>query len=316
MVLSKEDVGWLARTRRLIHPFSTEKMGPCGYDLSVGTSYYLFSEDDGDRFVPRSLPEVQPDATFSMPPNSCAFIVTEETVNMPLDLAGQLSLRFGLTKKGIMLSPQAPIDPGYSGKIMMMLYNLSDQPRDFHRGDSFVTITFHQLSAATEAYHGGNQSGETVQDFIQSDKPIMSSMARTEARVKEDSRALELRFTALNDALTTRTDAWQKEFDDARAALDREYQKSNDILIKRVGDQDKKIEALQKDKSTAITTTLAVIGVVLAAATIVAAIVTIVIALRPTASEQQLTPASSMPSISSPTPQSSVPGAPSPGSTR
>ena len=82
MVLSKEDVGWLARTRRLIHPFSTEKMGPCGYDLSVGTSYYLFSEDDGDRFVPRSLPEVQPDATFSMPPNSCAFIVTEETVNM------------------------------------------------------------------------------------------------------------------------------------------------------------------------------------------------------------------------------------------
>lgn len=199
MLLSGEEVEWLAKARRLISPFDHERMGPCSYDLAVGAEYYCYRAEDGDTFQVRQLakpgaqPPGQPDRC-EIPPNACAFLLTEETINMPTNLAGQVALRFSLTKKGIMVSPQAPIDPGYSGKILMMLYNLSDETQVLKRGDAFVTIYFHQLADRSAPYTGPNQGGQSIQKFMKRSMPVRSSMATTEAEVKSSGLRLDARF--------------------------------------------------------------------------------------------------------------------------
>jgi hypothetical protein len=104
--------------------------------------------------------------------------MTEETLNIPLDVVGKVALRFGLTKQGYMISPQAPIDPGYSGKIMMLVYNLSDEYRTLRRGERFVTIYFEQLSGVTAPYRGDNQFGKSITDFMSQNTPIRSSLTK------------------------------------------------------------------------------------------------------------------------------------------
>ena len=204
MVLSREDVEWLVHAKRLISPFVSENMGPCSYDLSVGQEYYCYNKSDGDQFVTRSLSDGFTDRC-EIPPNSCAFILTNESINMPLNLMGQLSLRFALTKRGVMLSPQAPIDPGYSGKVMMMLYNLSDETQVFKKGDPFVTVSFHEVSSTTEAYAGVNQGVTTIEGFMQSQRPIRSSMSRTEASLERESQDLHSQLRAYSVTSGRRT---------------------------------------------------------------------------------------------------------------
>lgn len=204
MVLSREDIEWLVHAKRLINPFLLENVGPCSYDLTVGEEYYCYDKSDGDHFVTRSLADGFTDRC-NIPPNSCAFILTKESINMPLNITGQLSLRFALTKRGIMLSPQAPIEPGYSGKVMMMLYNLSDETQVFKRGDPFVTVSFHEVSSTTEAYAGVNQGVTTIEGFMQSQRPVRSSMSRTEASLERESQELHNQLSAYSVTSGRRT---------------------------------------------------------------------------------------------------------------
>lgn len=195
MVLSREDVERLVLTKRLIAPFAKPQMGPSSYDLTIGDEYYVYNDSDGERFLPRKLAATEPEDRFSIPPNGCAFILTAEVLNMPVNVAGQISLRFGLTKRGIMLSPQAPIDPGYSGNVMMMLYNLSDRPQDFRRGDPFVSVSFHELSSPTHAYRGINQGVTSIEGFMPTGlPPVQTSMAREQKKVDDKINEFDRRL--------------------------------------------------------------------------------------------------------------------------
>lgn len=133
---------------------------------------------------------------------------------MPSDLVGQIALRFSLTKKGVMLSPQAPIDPGYCGKVMMMLYNLADEPQFFHRGDPFVTISFHELTSVTAPYEGVNQGGTTIRAFMKRDLPIRTSISRTEADLIQGARDLRLEVEESRKSL-------EERFQDRMQAIDK-----------------------------------------------------------------------------------------------
>lgn len=190
MIFSREDVQWLALSQRMIHPFTVDRMGPCSYDLSVGEEFYLYQEEDGKSFISRSLPRGDPSARCRIPPNGCAFILSDETLNMPVDVVGQVALRFGMTKLGIMLSPQAPIDPGFNGRILMMLYNLSDQEVALKFGEPFVTMSFHQLSSETSGYMGDNQGIFHIDGYMPHDGPVKTSMSSTETLLKQESENL------------------------------------------------------------------------------------------------------------------------------
>lgn len=127
-----------------------------------------------------------------------------------------------------MLSPQAPIDPGYCGKIMMMLYNLSDESQFLHRGDAFVTITFHQLSTGTAPYQGVNQGVTSIRGFMKRDLPIRTSISRAESDLMENAELLRADLERDRKSLDER-------FEDRMTALEKQVNGRLAWLLSVVG---------------------------------------------------------------------------------
>ena len=56
-----------------------------------------------------------------------------------------------------MLAAQPPYDPGYDGKTVALLHNLSDEEVEIEKGDHILNIVFSELTMPVEKenlYHG------------------------------------------------------------------------------------------------------------------------------------------------------------------
>lgn len=126
----------------LIGNYCPENIQSCSYDLRMGEQYYFYKKGDHGVNV-CDLPEGE---LLEIPPNAICYVITEESVNMPLDLTASISLSFGLIKQGVMLAAQPPYDPGYQGKTVALLHNLSNESVKIERGQHILNIVFTKLS--------------------------------------------------------------------------------------------------------------------------------------------------------------------------
>jgi deoxycytidine triphosphate deaminase len=159
-------------TLPLIVPFSPDKTKAASYDLSVGAEYHMPQEEEAPGPSMLKL-----DTFIWIAPNAICTILSEETLNITDRLAAGLSLPLRLLRQGIIMAPQTQIDPGYSGKVVVLLYNLSDKPVKIRRGDHLVTIEFRKLDFSTQKPYGqGQYSGlSTLAGYVQA--PLISSLA-------------------------------------------------------------------------------------------------------------------------------------------
>lgn len=139
----------------LISPFAKRRVKPASYDLTVGDEYYLFHkphQESESRKLPVDRLE-SPGAAFTLYPNGVCFVITEERMHIPPNLAGSLSLPLHLLQRGLLMPRQPQIDPGFQGRLIAMLYNLSTSSIRFKRGDHLMSIEFHTLDDdAVEPY--------------------------------------------------------------------------------------------------------------------------------------------------------------------
>jgi deoxycytidine triphosphate deaminase len=178
-VLPGQEIRRLAETKGMIKPFAPERLKPASYDLSVGNEYYLYRNERGDS--PR-ITQLRKGDSLAIPPNAVCYVLTGETVCIPHDVAGLISLRVSLLSRGLVMPMQGQIDPGYTGKIVAMLYNLSDKPVMLGYGDHVITIQFHRLEQSAEVTYG-NQADKSDRSYQGLDKlekfmrgPINSSL--------------------------------------------------------------------------------------------------------------------------------------------
>ena len=165
MTLSKDDILNRCINNQLIVPYTKENIQTCSYDLTFDGSYYFYRPEDKDEVRIRTI---QKGATLKIPEDAICYIITAETVNMPRDLTASISLAFGLIKKGVMLSAQPPYDPGYSGKTVALLHNLSDEPVEIRWGQHILNIVFEQLSSPVkdkDLYNGDYQGLSNLSDY-------------------------------------------------------------------------------------------------------------------------------------------------------
>ena len=145
MVLSKQDIIQECTSQKLIEDFDSNNFQTCSYDLTFSGEYYL--PEDDDQVVIKTLGI---DAKLMIPADAICYLITKETVNIPNDLTASISLAFGLIKKGVMLSAQPPYDPGYKGKTVALLHNLSDKPVEICKDDHILNIIFERLSSRVD----------------------------------------------------------------------------------------------------------------------------------------------------------------------
>lgn len=94
--------------------------------------------------------DIHADTSSPVTINSGQFktIDTEVIIQLPNDVEAQIRPRSGLASKlGItVLNSPGTIDPGYRGKIKVVLINHGPEPYTFNRGDAIAQVVFQKLS--------------------------------------------------------------------------------------------------------------------------------------------------------------------------
>jgi dUTP pyrophosphatase len=162
MVIGRDRILDLVKRKGLIADFDEGCLGGAGYDLRIGRIYGLKSGGflgASDRKTP-DVEEI-PFSEYSLKPGEYVLVETMESVNLPEDLVARILPRSSLFRCGCCLIT-ALVDPGYRGKLIFGLKNVSGFEFGLEKGARIAQIVFEAVDGKTSLYEGRYQGGRVV----------------------------------------------------------------------------------------------------------------------------------------------------------
>ncbi|MCF6252281.1 MAG: hypothetical protein L3J75_13585 [Methylococcaceae bacterium] len=106
----------------LISPCDPDRIEQASYTLRIGKEIYITKDQDSNdsQHTKRSLSEKQ---AFVIPSGQFAFLLTKETVKVPIDAIAFISMKAGFKYKGLINISGFHVDPGFEGKLLFSVYN-------------------------------------------------------------------------------------------------------------------------------------------------------------------------------------------------
>lgn len=182
------------------------------YDLRMGNR--LLKAGGGPIDVTK-LTETERGALF-LDPGEVAFVLTEEVLDLPENMAAMLSPKRKLSHEGILVLGGFFIDPRYQGNLLIGLYNFSTTRWPLRPGKKLIAAVFYVLEEG-EVY--AFPQPESISEFpddvvrlMQSYRPI-----RLEG-LQEVIRATQQEVVSLKNELREQDD-WKKEFREGLGSL-------------------------------------------------------------------------------------------------
>ena len=118
------------------------------YDLRVGKQYRNHRKKDPN--------DISDDGEIELKPGSALIIQTEEFVHFPRTLFGIIAPKVRLLEEGLSTT-FSKIDPGYTGHLLITLFNLGQTVRKLKRGAPFCALTLLDVSEGARLYGKGPQ---------------------------------------------------------------------------------------------------------------------------------------------------------------
>ncbi|RLF96437.1 dCTP deaminase [Thermococci archaeon] len=165
MFLGEEEIRRLIREKQILAPVEEGQIQPAGVDLRIDELYVFASS--GKLEIQRrdnpSLAKVSPnrEGKYEVLPRKSYVFSTIEEVNMPLNLLGVLFPRSTLIRSGVIIG-SALVDPGYVGKLHMLMFNSSEFPFEVERGARVAQISFSKVEGISKGYSGYYQGGRVI----------------------------------------------------------------------------------------------------------------------------------------------------------
>jgi dCTP deaminase len=113
--------------------YSEFRVDCAAYTLRVGNEVYVSPsehEADPSKATARKLDIGE---MFPIPPGQFAFIITEETIRLPKNVLGFISMKSGVKLGGLINVSGFHVDPGYTGKLIFGVYNAGPRPVQLKR---------------------------------------------------------------------------------------------------------------------------------------------------------------------------------------
>jgi dCTP deaminase len=186
-VLSDDDIRCEAEEGRLIvGGYLPQNVYQTCYELRVGSIYYDLS--DAGRRV-----EVSPGDHILLKPFQQIVVITQEELSIPDDIVGRVLLKGRMFSVGI-----APVhtyaDPGFSGKLGIVLFNVSQNYLKLDPGSAIAKLEFERLPRAVSKPYAG-QHGYQTEIWPIADQHILSeSEKRRDRRIKSTGDELSRAF--------------------------------------------------------------------------------------------------------------------------
>src|SRR6267143_7218611 len=102
--------------------FSLERLKPASYEIRFRGDVYWW-----DLTGPRRQQRIEGDQSFQIKKNSIVYISPDVIFALPDFIAIRFNLRINLVHRGLLLGTGPLVDPGFEGRLLIPLHNLTSQ---------------------------------------------------------------------------------------------------------------------------------------------------------------------------------------------
>jgi dCTP deaminase len=146
-------------TRKIVEPFDPDRIDCSAYTLTLGAEAYV-TPNYGDSPRDSVKLDLAEPVTVNIggklqnrgggkvviPPGQFAFLLTEETVKIPSESMGFISLKSKPKFGGLINVSGFHVDPGFTGKLIFSVFNAGPNVLHFARGDLLFLLWIADLS--------------------------------------------------------------------------------------------------------------------------------------------------------------------------
>ena len=139
----------------LIDPFDEKQVQAASYDFRVGAQ--------GATTSTKRIVNIRDQGYIVIEPGDFGIVCCLEIVRLGPQYTGRLGLRSKYARKGLITTTGPQVDPGFHGRLIIGLTNLTPKPVSLPFKDDLLTIEFHRLEeASTRPYDGPFQGKLTL----------------------------------------------------------------------------------------------------------------------------------------------------------
>lgn len=140
-LLNSADIWDYVVATGMLFPFYEADLKSASYQIKLlGEAIYW--DEEGKKHSK----SIQPGDEFELGANSIAFVTTEPIFRLPDYIAIRFNLRIEHVHRGILLGTGPLVDPGFCGKLLIPLHNLTTNTYTFNGGEELIWVEFTKIS--------------------------------------------------------------------------------------------------------------------------------------------------------------------------
>ena len=145
-LLNSADIIRYANKGCLVHPFSPDRelLNPATYTVRLLGTLYSWEQEGGGRC--KRITGVFDKRPVTIKANSISYLFTQEEFRLPQYIAARFNLHIRYVHKGILLGTGPLVDPGFVGRLLVPLHNLTDNDYEVEGGDKLLWVEFTKLT--------------------------------------------------------------------------------------------------------------------------------------------------------------------------
>ena len=134
----------------LVSDFDPRRLDPASYRLRVGREIYV--SPTGEAHDPRDKPKtlLEPGQGFTIPAGQFGFVLTEDTVRVPLQAMALISIRSNYKFQGLVNVSGFHVDPAFEGHLLFSVFNAGQRPVHLAQGEECFLIWYASLDQPSE----------------------------------------------------------------------------------------------------------------------------------------------------------------------
>lgn len=212
-LLSSEHIKAYVKQTGMVYPFDPNtpgKLKAASYEINPGGNAYYW--DDSGRKKQYSVADR---GHVEIGPNSITFVELESEFALPDYIAVRFNLRIQHVHRGILLGTGPLVDPGFKGRLLIPLHNLTSEAYRIDAGDGLIWVEFTKTSrdaksavSLSESFiqtdrEKTDRSVETYFEKANKNNPIQSSISK--GIIDANRRARDAEAAARRAERTVRT---------------------------------------------------------------------------------------------------------------
>jgi len=144
-LLTSADINDYVAATGMICPFDINNLKSASYEIPLEGKIFYWDGENKD-----CSQNIGTGMTFELPKNSIAFINLNTHFLIPDYIALRFNLRITHVHRGLLLGTGPLIDPGFEGKLLIPLHNLTSNNYTLQGGEGFIWVEFTKLNLIDE----------------------------------------------------------------------------------------------------------------------------------------------------------------------